>query len=36
MSPMKKMRDKYPDYVYYEDRLNKSDQNPTRTSKDSI
>jgi hypothetical protein len=36
MSPSKKMRDKYPDYVYYEDRLNKSDQHPTRSSKDSI
>ena len=36
MSPSKKMRDKYPDYVYYEDRLNKADQHPTRTSADSI
>jgi predicted nucleic acid-binding Zn-ribbon protein len=36
MSPMKKMRDKYPDYVYYEDRLNKADEHPTRSSKDSI
>lgn len=36
MSPSKKMRDKYPDLVYYEDRLNKADQKPTRTSADSI
>ena len=36
MSPSKKMRDKYPDYVYYEDRLNKADQKPTRSSADSI
>jgi len=36
MSPSKKMRDKYPDLVYYEDRLNKADAKPTRTSADSI
>jgi hypothetical protein len=36
MSPSKKMRDKYPDFVYYEDRLNKADVKPTRTSADSI
>jgi hypothetical protein len=36
MSPSKKMRDKYPDLVYYEDRLNKADKNPKRTSADSI
>ena len=36
MSPSKKMRDKYPDLVYYEDRLNKADKNPRRTSADSI
>jgi hypothetical protein len=36
MSPSKKMRDKYPDLVYYEDRLNKADKKPTRTSADSI
>ena len=36
MSPSKKMRDKYPDYVYYEDRLNKADAKPTRSSADSI
>ena len=36
MSPSKKMRDKYPDLVYYEDRLNKADVKPTRTSADSI
>lgn len=36
MSPSKKMRDKYPDFVYYEDRLNKADKNPRRTSADSI
>ena len=29
MQPSKKMRDKYPDLVYYEDRLNKSDKNPS-------
>ena len=36
MQPSKKMRDKYPDLVYYEDRLNKADKKPTRTSADSI
>lgn len=36
MQPSKKMRDKYPDLVYFEDRLNKADKNPTRTSADSI
>jgi len=36
MQPSKKMRDKYPDLVYYEDRLNKADNKPTRTSADSI
>ena len=36
MQPSKKMRDKHPDLVYYEDRLNKADQHPTRTSADSI
>ena len=36
MSPSKKMRDKYPDLVYFEDRLNKADAKPTRTSADSI
>ena len=30
MQPSKKMRDKYPDYVYYEDRLNKADKRPSR------
>jgi len=30
MQPSKKMRDKYPDYVYYEDRLNKADKKPSR------
>ena len=36
MQPSKKMREKYPDLVYYEDRLNKADKKPTRTSADSI
>jgi hypothetical protein len=36
MSPSKKMRDKYPNLVYFEDRLNKADAKPTRTSADSI
>ena len=36
MQPSKKMRDKHPDLVYFEDRLNKADQHPTRTSADSI
>mgnify|MGYP003423911528 FL=1 len=36
MSPSKKMREKYPDLVYFEDRLNKADKKPTRTSADSI
>jgi len=36
MQPSKKMRDKYPDLVYFEDRLNKADIKPTRTSADSI
>lgn len=36
MQPSKKMRDKYPDLVYFEDRLNKADRKPTRTSADSI
>lgn len=35
-SPSKYMRDKYPDLVYYEDRLNKADKKPTRTSAASI
>ena len=30
MQPSKKMRDKHPDYVYYEDRLNKADKKPSR------
>jgi chemotaxis protein histidine kinase CheA len=36
MQPSKKMRDKYPDLTYFEDRLNKADVKPTRTSADSI
>jgi chemotaxis protein histidine kinase CheA len=36
MQPSKKMRDKYPDLVYFEDRLNKADKKPTRSSADSI
>jgi len=36
MQPSKKMRDKFPDLTYYEDRLNKADKKPTRTSADSI
>jgi hypothetical protein len=36
MQPSKKMRDKYPDLVYYEDRLNKADKKPTRTSAPSV
>ena len=36
MQPSKKMREKYPDLVYFEDRLNKADKKPTRTSADSI
>lgn len=35
-SPSKYMRDKYPDLVYYENRLNKSDKKPTRTSAPSV
>jgi len=35
-TPSKKIRAKYPKYVAYEDRLNKSDAHPTRSSKDSI
>ena len=35
-SPSKKIRAKYPKYVAFEDRLNKSDVHPTRSSKDSI
>jgi hypothetical protein len=34
--PSKYMRDKYPTMVYYEDRLNKSDKKPTRTSAPSV
>jgi hypothetical protein len=29
-SPSKAMREKYPNYVYFEDRLNKEDKNPSR------
>jgi hypothetical protein len=29
-SPTKAMREKYPNYVYFEDRLNKADKNPSR------
>jgi len=29
-SPSKAMREKYPNYVYFEDRLNKADKNPSR------
>ena len=36
LNPSKYMRDKYPNLVYYEDRLNKSDKKPTRTSADSV
>ena len=35
-TPSKKIRTKYPKYVAFEDRLNKSDAHPTRSSKDSI
>lgn len=35
-APSKKIRAKYPKYVAFEDRLNKSDAHPTRSSKDSI
>ena len=34
--PSKKMRKKYPNLTYFEDRLNKADAHPTRSSKDSI
>jgi myosin heavy subunit len=34
--PSKYMREKYPTMVYYEDRLNKSDKKPTRTSAPSV
>lgn len=36
LNPSKYMRDKYPNLVYYEDRLNKSDKKPTRTSAPSV
>jgi hypothetical protein len=29
-SPTKAIREKYPNYVYFEDRLNKADKNPSR------